>query len=171
MSIQLLGKDDSATYDAEILAGRWQSYIDSYVSVGTLLIFFGVVLIFLEENTTHGLSLARLKRPFLRKFVAPPFFHSRCRIYNRRNLPQDSGKVVPRLTARGTLEIRVCVRTYRVFYVPGTEDVLYRTHLDEEMTDLEGKVDVAKERRQRWLDKVKSNQEWLRKPARTTPVP
>lgn len=33
MTIQLLAKDDSKTYDAEILAERWQSYIDAYVSV------------------------------------------------------------------------------------------------------------------------------------------
>lgn len=34
MMIQLLAKDDSKAYDAEILAERWQSYIDAYVSVG-----------------------------------------------------------------------------------------------------------------------------------------
>ncbi|KAF9237765.1 hypothetical protein BU15DRAFT_75757 [Melanogaster broomeanus] len=35
MTIQLLGKDDSRAYDAEILAERWQSYIDTYVSVSS----------------------------------------------------------------------------------------------------------------------------------------
>lgn len=39
MTIQLLAKDDSKAYDAEILAERWQSYIDAYVSVG---VFAGV---------------------------------------------------------------------------------------------------------------------------------
>lgn len=34
MTVQLLAKDDSKAYDAEILAERWQSYIDAYVSVG-----------------------------------------------------------------------------------------------------------------------------------------
>jgi len=33
MTIQLLAKDDSRAYDAEILAERWQSYIDAYISV------------------------------------------------------------------------------------------------------------------------------------------
>ena len=35
MTIQLLGKDDSGLEDSEILTGRWQSYIDSYVSVSS----------------------------------------------------------------------------------------------------------------------------------------
>ncbi|KAL4073700.1 hypothetical protein J3A83DRAFT_4090896 [Scleroderma citrinum] len=138
ITIQLLGKDDSTAYDAEILAERWQSYIDSYVS----------------ENTTHGLPSARLKQPFLRK-----------------NLSQNVEQMTPHLTAQGTLEMQVCVRTYRVFYVSGTEDILYRTHTNAEMSDLEGKVGVAKERRKRWLDKAKSGKEWLPTRARTqTPV-
>jgi len=33
MTIQLIGKDDSSFDDAEVLTGRWQAYIDSYVSV------------------------------------------------------------------------------------------------------------------------------------------
>lgn len=35
MAIQLIGKDDSSFDDAEALTGRWQAYIDSYVSVRT----------------------------------------------------------------------------------------------------------------------------------------
>ena len=37
MTVQLLAKDDSKAYDAEILAERWQSYIDAYVSVGVVI--------------------------------------------------------------------------------------------------------------------------------------
>ena len=33
MTIQLIGKDDSSFEDSEVLSGRWQAYIDSYVSV------------------------------------------------------------------------------------------------------------------------------------------
>jgi paired amphipathic helix protein Sin3a len=33
MTVQLLGKDDSSFEDSEVTTGRWQAYIDSYVSV------------------------------------------------------------------------------------------------------------------------------------------
>jgi paired amphipathic helix protein Sin3a len=32
-TIQLLGKDDSSFDDSEALTGRWQAYVESYVSV------------------------------------------------------------------------------------------------------------------------------------------
>ena len=34
MTFQLIGKDDSSFDDSEVLSGRWQFYIDAYVSVG-----------------------------------------------------------------------------------------------------------------------------------------
>jgi hypothetical protein len=36
MTIQLLGKDDSRIDDSEMLAERWQAYVDSFVSVRVL---------------------------------------------------------------------------------------------------------------------------------------
>ena len=33
MTIQLIGKDDSSFDDSEVLTGRWQAYIQSYISV------------------------------------------------------------------------------------------------------------------------------------------
>lgn len=33
VTIQLLGKDDSAFDDSETFTGRWQAYVESYVSV------------------------------------------------------------------------------------------------------------------------------------------
>lgn len=35
MTVQLIGKDDSSFDDSEVLTGRWQSYIESFVSVST----------------------------------------------------------------------------------------------------------------------------------------
>ena len=34
MTCQLIGKDDSSFDDSEVLSGRWQFYVDAYVSVG-----------------------------------------------------------------------------------------------------------------------------------------
>lgn len=33
ITMQLIGKDDTSYDDAEVLTGRWQAYIDSYVKV------------------------------------------------------------------------------------------------------------------------------------------
>lgn len=33
MTIQLLGKDDSSFDDSEVSTGRWQAYIDSFITV------------------------------------------------------------------------------------------------------------------------------------------
>ena len=33
MTIQLIGKDDTSYDDSEAMTGRWQSYIESFVSV------------------------------------------------------------------------------------------------------------------------------------------
>ena len=33
ITVQLIGKDDSSFDDTEVLTGRWQAYIDAYVSV------------------------------------------------------------------------------------------------------------------------------------------
>ncbi|KIJ63064.1 hypothetical protein HYDPIDRAFT_93065 [Hydnomerulius pinastri MD-312] len=127
VTIQLLGKDDSRAYDAEILAERWQSYIDSYVS----------------GDSTQGLPISRLQRPFSKK-----------------NLPPSVQNTTPDVLARGSLEIRVCVRTYRLFYVPHTEDYLSRIPSDSEKTTLEQRKQQAKERQESWLKKVESG-EWL----------
>lgn len=33
MTVQLIGRDDTSFDDTEVLTGRWQAYIDAYVSV------------------------------------------------------------------------------------------------------------------------------------------
>lgn len=134
MTTQLLGKDDSTTYDTEILAERWQAYIDAYVS----------------EHATRGLPRTRSKGPFLQK-----------------NLFLDAGITLPDMAAQGSLEIRVCIRTYRLFYVPGTEDYLHRRYQDVEKDTLEKRIGKVKRRQKRWLDKVKAGVDWLPIPART----
>ena len=39
VTIQLLGKDDSTLDDSEALSGRWQAYVESYVSVRPAVVF------------------------------------------------------------------------------------------------------------------------------------
>jgi len=72
MTIQLIGKDDSSFDDSEVLTGRWQAYIDSYVSVRIyapsidqqLLIF---IIIFVQGENTESVTQNRVRRPYLRR--------------------------------------------------------------------------------------------------------
>ncbi|KAE9392487.1 hypothetical protein BT96DRAFT_944593 [Gymnopus androsaceus JB14] len=89
LTVQLIGKDDSSYDDSEVLTGRWQAYIDSYVS----------------NESTEGVAQQKVKKPFL-----------------TRNLPKSLPE--PDILGCDALEIKVCVRTYRLFYVSDTEDYL-----------------------------------------------
>ncbi|KAG1721864.1 uncharacterized protein EDB91DRAFT_1064220 [Suillus paluster] len=129
MTIQLLGKDDSSFDDSEMLAERWQAYVDSFVS----------------SPVTEGISQARVRRPFLRK-----------------NVPASVTSSTPAVLARSALETKVCVRTYRLFFVSGTEDFLWRIPSKEDV-DTGSSAGVGREaaskRRERWLEKTQAG-EW-----------
>ncbi|KAH0834686.1 hypothetical protein J3R83DRAFT_10212 [Lanmaoa asiatica] len=90
MAIQLLAKDDSRAYDAEILAERWQSYIDAYVSVGASVwcVVVQVNRRVSQGDSAQGLPMSRLQRPFLKRNVRPSVIAT-----------------TPDVLARGALEI------------------------------------------------------------------
>ncbi|KAJ7674160.1 hypothetical protein B0H17DRAFT_1208186 [Mycena rosella] len=121
MTFQLIGKDDSSFDDSEVLTGRWQSYIDSFVST----------------EVTEGVSASRTRRPFLRK-----------------NLPAAVQDAPPNVVTQDGLEIKICVRTYRLFYVSASEDYLFklRTFADVEVASKE--LESKNSFRQRWLQRV-----------------
>ena len=54
--------------------------------------------------------------------------------------------------ARGGLEIKVCVRTYRLFYVSRTEDVLWRTPSAAESERASARLATRDAARAEWLD-------------------
>jgi hypothetical protein len=53
MTFQLLSKDGSSLDDAEVLSGRWQAYVEGFVS----------------EAETPGVAVIKVRRPFLRRSV------------------------------------------------------------------------------------------------------
>ena len=53
ITFQLLSKDGSSLDDAEVLSGRWQAYVEGFVS----------------EVETPGVPTSKVRRPFLRRFV------------------------------------------------------------------------------------------------------
>jgi paired amphipathic helix protein Sin3a len=58
------------------------------------------------------------------------------------------------ILARGGLAIKVCVKTYRMFFVPNSEDVLVREPSAEEVTSTELGVQRAREKRRKWIEGV-----------------
>ncbi|EMD34640.1 hypothetical protein CERSUDRAFT_116814 [Gelatoporia subvermispora B] len=124
VTIQLLGKDDSSYDDSEVLTGRWQAYIDSFVS----------------SETTEGVpARTKLRQSFL-----------------RRNRRASSSSSPPPILAQGGLEIKVCVRTYRLFYVSGSEDILWRVPRTNalELDALHKRIERAGKRRKAWVEKM-----------------
>jgi paired amphipathic helix protein Sin3a len=71
MTIQLIGKDDTSFDDSEVLTGRWQSYIDSFVTVRSILL--GIIKLQLnhlhlyQSETTETVPTTKMRLPFLRK--------------------------------------------------------------------------------------------------------
>jgi paired amphipathic helix protein Sin3a len=113
LTFQLLSKDGSSLDDAEVLSGRWQAYVEGFVS----------------ETETPGVPASKVRRPFLRRSVSLSPLSTYAEPGMARSLP--GGGTTTRgdgqdFYARGGLEIKVCVRTYRLFYVSRTEDVLWR---------------------------------------------
>lgn len=66
----------------------------------------------------------------------------------------------PDVLARGALEIRVCVRTYRLFYVPHTEDFLLHVLSEDEKDMMGERKTKLRERQQVWARQVEAG-EWL----------
>ncbi|THH08411.1 hypothetical protein EW145_g2724 [Phellinidium pouzarii] len=110
-TIQLLGKDDASFDDYDVYTGRWQAYIDSFVS----------------DETTRGLADSNVK---------PPFLTRNLRLIKKIPLSDD-------FVSQSGLEIKVCVRTYRMFFVSQTEDFLFR---EWSSRDLKEVIDRSKSR-------------------------
>ncbi|TFY59719.1 hypothetical protein EVJ58_g5599 [Rhodofomes roseus] len=122
VTVQLFGKDDSRFVDSEALTGRWQTYVQSFVS---------------DERTQGVSSRAGSKRPFLRKS----------------RFPTATTGDVPEVIAHGGLEIKVCVRTYRFFFVSHTEDYLWRVVGSEDVSTARDKAKTQSARRRQWLER------------------
>jgi paired amphipathic helix protein Sin3a len=60
ITFQLLSKDGSSLDDAEVLSGRWQAYVEGFVS----------------DTETPGVPAAKVRRPFLRRYVGSIHHHS-----------------------------------------------------------------------------------------------
>ncbi|KAF7312188.1 HDAC-interact domain-containing protein [Mycena indigotica] len=118
ITFQLIGKDDPNLEDSEVVTGRWQSYIESFVS----------------PHLSEGVLASRVRQPFL-----------------RRNLPAAARRPPPNAMTADGLEIKVCVQTYKLFYVAQTEDYLFKPRSREEVEAMSAQVKRKDESREKWL--------------------
>ena len=59
---------------------------------------------------------------------------------------------MPDILARGGLQIKVCVRTYRLFFVSRSEDIMVRVSSRQERIGARKAVESRNEKRRKWLE-------------------
>ncbi|KAH9943527.1 hypothetical protein B0H21DRAFT_490302 [Amylocystis lapponica] len=127
---------DSKTVTVQLLGKDDSSFDDSEVLTGR---WHAYVDSFVSHGNTEGVELPASRMPFLRKTRLPS---------------ADRSADPPTILARGGLEIKVCVRTYRLFYVSRTEDVLFRVPTRAEREAALHKLDARVARRKKWIEKM-----------------
>lgn len=68
-----------------------------------------------------------------------------------RNLPAAVREAQPDVSSQDGLEIKVCLRTYRLFYVSRTEDFMWRYRYKEEVDKNSQRLKLRNELRRKWL--------------------
>lgn len=71
-----------------------------------------------------------------------------------RNISAAAVHGEPKVVARSGLEIKVCVRTYRFFYVSNTEDVLWRLSEREEVKQGGQRLKARNIARKTWMEQL-----------------
>lgn len=90
--------------------------------------------------------------PFLKRYVYPAallvkiYLHIFCRTL--RGSPDDNVE-----GDDNALAMRICVRTYRLFYVAHTEEVLWRRCLPDELAAASSRLKAHNARKRKWLEK------------------
>ncbi|KAJ3380210.1 Transcriptional regulatory protein sin3 [Lobulomyces angularis] len=121
-TVQLLCKDDKV-YDESISSEeKWSVYVDHFVQLGTISdqsYLYNNKNQSAENSSYQGygnppfsLSLKKKKTPFL-----------------KRNLPKLISDDPPiNVQTKSGLELKICVNTYKIFFVDNTEDYFCRLH-------------------------------------------
>jgi paired amphipathic helix protein Sin3a len=157
MTVQLLGKDDSSFDDSEVSTGRWQAYIDSYVVVCTAPSHsLCCLIISLHIPRATQLRTCHRTGSNARSCASERiscYLSTKLTAYQRNISPTVSGNH-PRVLARGGLEIKVCVRTYRFFYVPNTEEIMWRLSDREEEQKASRRLEAKNSIRKKWMESI-----------------
>lgn len=72
-----------------------------------------------------------------------------------RNLPLSIRDIQPDVVSQDGLEIKICVRTYRLFFVSKSEDFLWKIPTKEETLKASECLKAREVLRQKWLDNAR----------------
>lgn len=82
-----------------------------------------------------------------------------------------SESALPDIVAHGGLEIKVCVRTYRLFFVSNTEDFLLHATSRDERERYRRQMQVTNSKRQKWMKKYLADLDKARSSVKDDPPP
>ncbi|KAK4698449.1 paired amphipathic helix protein Sin3a, partial [Phenoliferia sp. Uapishka_3] len=103
LAVQLVGKDSIPADDLETAEREWAAYLERFVLA----------------ETTPGIGITP-RNPFLKRNL-------------KRASPAGVDKFPPNLTVKSSLQCRICLRSYRIFYVSQTEDFIFRSRTATEV--------------------------------------
>ncbi|KAL8276936.1 hypothetical protein RQP46_010664 [Phenoliferia psychrophenolica] len=119
LAVQLVGKDSIPADDLETAEREWAAYLECFVLA----------------ETTPGIGVTP-RLPFLNRNL-------------KKASPDGVEKFPPHLTVRSSLQCRICLRSYRIFYVSQTEDLIFRRKTASEPSPPTAE---RKERFEKWLE-------------------
>ncbi|KAG8847483.1 Transcriptional regulatory protein sin3 [Tulasnella sp. 330] len=155
VQIQLLAKDDTSTDDVESMAERWKQYMASYVlRHQTEGVPAPVTLPFLPRNLLRFKSDAVDEEDAAGDEDAAessaPHPPTNGMVTNPASKTRTSALMTPESSpqfkygSQSGVAIKVCVRTYRMFFESGGEDWFYRKRTVPEEDALRKRIDVSK---------------------------
>lgn len=103
------------------------------------------------------MAQSKIKRPFLHRFVG--FINTIRYVADimHRNMPPGIKETQPDVTTQDGLEIKVCIRTYRLFFVSHTEDFLWKYRTKQEVDKNAEHLKARNVRRRKWLADAKAS--------------
>ncbi|KAF8574590.1 hypothetical protein K439DRAFT_1649744 [Ramaria rubella] len=124
-TIQLLGKEDVRDDDSPAIIDRWNQYMESYQKAGQARML---------DAPTYSNSPKKL--PFLRRTMRP----------------EKVTPPTPSVVSHSGLEIQVCMRTYRLFFVWHTEDSVYWRNLKADLIKWNGNAEAKAHKCRKWIE-------------------
>ncbi|OLL23300.1 Transcriptional regulatory protein SIN3 [Neolecta irregularis DAH-3] len=102
LSIQMIDKDDQTLNTAVTAEDRWNYYIETYALA----------------LPTEGIPRNRMSWPFLRRSIPDPEIAS-----TRSKFAHDQ------ISSSQGLEIKICLNTFKIFFLPNSEDSFFRKRM------------------------------------------
>ena len=72
-------------------------------------------------------------------------------------MPRDLGETEASVVVRPGIEIKVCIRTYRLFYVTHSEDSAWKQQTPEELARISKSLETRNRQRHKWLQDSKKS--------------